>query len=223
MNQLESTIKAEKKKQLNNMRANMLNRRIAKEKKRKQAEEEIERIQKKQQILKFNSKMAIAFRKMVKEKEKAIGVQIEEKENRLAAQDRLRARLAAWEKKTKQAYNNRGGIDGEIWNLEAQAEDDREEQKRLKEEAELARINKEKNIQHTNSELYKRIVKIEKLADRIKESGIMSKQLSAIGNTYQGILSNRNAGVLDSRILGTRNDTVGTRDGGRMDTGESEN
>jgi len=44
MNQLESTIKAEKKKQLNNMRANMLNRRIAKEKKRKQAEEEIERI-----------------------------------------------------------------------------------------------------------------------------------------------------------------------------------
>ena len=168
MNQLESTIKAEKKKQLNNMRANMLNRRIAKEKKRKQAEEEIERIQKKQQILKFNSKMAIAFRKMVKEKEKAIGVQIEAKENRLAAQDRLRARLAAWEKKTKQAYNNRGGIDGEIWNLEAQAEDDREEQKRLKEEAELARINKEKNIQHTNNELYKRIVKIEKLADRIK-------------------------------------------------------
>jgi hypothetical protein len=42
--------------------------------------------------------MAIAFRKMVKEKEKAIGVQIEAKENRLAAQDRLRARLAAWEK-----------------------------------------------------------------------------------------------------------------------------
>lgn len=55
MNQLEATIKAEKKKQLNNMRANMLNRRIAKEKKKKQAEEEIVRIQKKQQILKFNS------------------------------------------------------------------------------------------------------------------------------------------------------------------------
>jgi len=29
--------------------------------------------------------MSIAFRKMIKEKEKAIGVQIEEKENRLAA------------------------------------------------------------------------------------------------------------------------------------------
>ena len=51
----------------------------------------------------------------------------------------------------------------------------------------------------------------------------MSKQLSAIGNTYQGILSNRNAGVLDSRMgMGTRNDTVGTRDGGRLNTGESE-
>jgi len=87
----------------------------------------------------------------------------------------------------------------------------------------LARINKEKNIQHTNNELYKRIVKIEKLADRIKESGIMSKQLSAIGNHYQGILSNRrNTQMLDSRMgAGTRNDAVGTRDGGRLETGES--
>ena len=48
MNQLEATIKAEKKKQLNNMRANMLNRRIAKEKKKKQAEEEYKRLEKKQ-------------------------------------------------------------------------------------------------------------------------------------------------------------------------------
>ena len=74
MNQLEATIKAEKKKQLNNMRANMLNRRIAKEKKKKQAEEEFKRLEKKQQILKFNSKMAVAFRKMIKDKQEKMNV-----------------------------------------------------------------------------------------------------------------------------------------------------
>ena len=215
MNQLEATIKAEKKKQLNNMRANMLNRRIAKEKKKKQAEEEIVRIQKKQQILKFNSQMAVAFRKMIKQQQKAMDIEIEAKESRLAAQDRLRARLAAWEKKTKLAYNNRGGIDGEIWNLEAQAEADKEDQKRLKEEAELARINKEKNIQHTNNELYKRIVKIEKLSERIKDSGLMSKQINSLGNHYGGLLSGRN-NILDSRMGGTRNG------GDRINTGESD-
>ena len=56
---------------------------------------------------------------MIKQQQKEMDVEIEAKEGRLAAQDRLRARLAAWEKKTKLAYNNRGGIDGEIWNLEA--------------------------------------------------------------------------------------------------------
>ena len=137
-------------------------------------------------------------------------------QDRLAQQDRLRARLAAWEKKTKQAYKNRGGVDGEIWEMEAQAERDREETARLKEEAEQARINKEKNIQHTNSELYKRIVRIEKLSERIKESGLMSKQVQALQSHYQGILSGRNGGMFDSRM-------GNTRDGGRLNTGESDN
>jgi len=47
----------------------MLNRRIAKEKKRKQAEEEIKRLKQKESILNFNSKMAVAFRKMIKTKQ----------------------------------------------------------------------------------------------------------------------------------------------------------
>lgn len=61
----------------------------------------------------------------------------------MKAQDRLRARLAAWERGVRYAHAARGGEDGEIWNLEAQKEAEREEKQKRKAEAEAAKHRKE--------------------------------------------------------------------------------
>ncbi len=50
--------------------------------------------------------------------------------------DRLRTRLAAWQRAVNEAQNYRGGESGEIWNVEAEVEKEKEakaEAKRLKE------------------------------------------------------------------------------------------
>lgn len=156
------------------MRSAMLNRRIAKERKRKQVDEAIANETQRRHVAQMNVGMAKAFRKMLKKKGDEMQVDVEKRESIIASQDKLRARLAQWEREVNRARNQRGGEEGEIWNLEAQREAEKEEKARLIKEAEEAKIQKENAIGNTIQELYKRILKIEQLSNRIKDSGIMA-------------------------------------------------
>lgn len=93
----------------------------------------------------------------------------------MSKNDLLRTKLKNWEKdKRNPAFKNRGGEDGDIWNLELAREEEKAEKERLKREAEIARLEKDKNTQNTINELYKRILKVEKLSAKIGESGILA-------------------------------------------------
>lgn len=90
--------------------------------------------------------------------------------------DELRTKLRNWENtKQKPAKRARGGEEGDIWNLEARVEEEKAEKERLKREAEEAKLRKETEINKTINELYKRILKIERLSSKIKDSRIMEK------------------------------------------------
>ena len=54
---------------------------------------------------------------------------------------------------------------------------EKEEKIRLKKEKELAKLEKAKNVDFTVQELYKRIVKVEKISERIKNSGVLIEQV----------------------------------------------
>lgn len=101
-------------------------------------------------------------------------VRIQKEKKREETLDDLRRRLKKWEKeKVKPQRKKRGYDEGNIWTIEQRYKEEQDEKARLKKEAEEAKLNKDKQIQNTIDELYKRILKVEKLSDRIGQSGIM--------------------------------------------------
>lgn len=115
--QLEKTIREEKEKQLNNMRQALLQRRIAKEKKRKQEEQARFEASKKS---KQQGNLKEAFRKMIEKKAEAERLKVKQEEDLLSKNDLLKTKLKNWEReKRNPAKAARGGEDGDIWNLEA--------------------------------------------------------------------------------------------------------
>lgn len=162
---LDKAITDEKKKQLNNMRSAMLSRRIAKERKRRLAIEEAEAARSRAAVQKMNSQLANAFRKMIAAK--MGGMNNLNKAVNIDGEDRLRARLAAWKRAVDEAQGIRGGEEGEIWHIEAEREKakaEKAEEKRLKE---LAKAEKDKKIAFTIQELYKRIMRVERLSEMV--------------------------------------------------------
>lgn len=80
------------------MRQALLQRRIAKEKKRKQAEQEEQRnLQKKKQ----QGNLKEAFRKMIEKKAEAEKVRLQKAEDTLSKNDLLRTKLKNWEKEKR--------------------------------------------------------------------------------------------------------------------------
>jgi len=94
-NNLEKAISEEKAKQLANMRAAMLSRRIAKERKRRIAVEEAEAARSRAQVAKMTSGLAKAFRNMIASKMGGMS-NLNKATVLVDGDDRLRARLAAW-------------------------------------------------------------------------------------------------------------------------------
>ena len=94
-NNLEKAISEEKSKQLANMRAAMLSRRIAKERKRRIAVEEAEAARSRAQVAKMTSGLAKAFRNMIASKMGGMS-NLNKATVLVDGDDRLRARLAAW-------------------------------------------------------------------------------------------------------------------------------
>ena len=123
-NNLEKAISEEKQKQLANMRSAMLSRRIAKESKRRIQVEEEEAARSRAQVQKMNKGLAKAFRAMIASK--MGGNKNLTKSLYVDGEDRLRTRLAAWQRAVEEAQNYRGGESGEIWNVEAEVEKEKE-------------------------------------------------------------------------------------------------
>ena len=99
------------------MRSAMLSRRIAKERKRRLQIEEEEAARSRASVQKMNSQLAKAFRSMIASKMGGMN-NLNKATVFVDGDDRLRARLAAWERAVEEARGYRGGEAGEIWTLE---------------------------------------------------------------------------------------------------------
>ena len=174
--QLDKAIRDEKEKQLSNMRSAMLTRRIAREKQRRKEEDERNAVLERERVQKMQAGEAKAYNRL---KTKLLGGgTIKPNQTEVVAEDdKLRARLAAWQRQVDEARGTRGGDEGDIWTLEQKRVAEKEEKIRLKKEKELAKLEKAKNVDFTVQELYKRIVKVEKISERIKNSGVLIEQV----------------------------------------------
>ena len=113
---LESAISEEKQQQLAKMRSAMVQRRIDKERKRKQKEREIEEVRRREAVHKMNAGMAKVFREFIAKKSAEMNAE------RHRASIRARANLPrnyfkAWSKKVDHERVERGGESSEVWNL----------------------------------------------------------------------------------------------------------
>lgn len=118
--------------------------------------------------------MKDAFRRMIEKKAEAEKMKLQHAEDILSKNDLLRTKLKNWEReKRNPAKTARGGEEGDIWNLEIARDEEIAEKERLRMEAEEAKLRKEREINNTINELYKRILKVEKLSAKISDSGIM--------------------------------------------------
>lgn len=137
----------------------------------------------------MTSGLAKAFRNMIAKK--MGGHQNLNQANMLVdGDDRLRARLAAWERAVDEARGYRGGDDGEIWNIGEQREAEKAAKAEAKRLKELAKAEKDSKVAFTITELYKRIMRVERLSEMIEGSGIdldkmlLDKQtMDQVGNT----------------------------------------
>jgi len=176
---VERAIREEKAKQIQNMRAAMLNRRIAQERKRRQKQEQEEAAKERERIEQMKAEEAKLFREELnaRQGQDASGLDAIQA---VGGEDILRARLAKWNSAVDEAKVIRGGEENEIWNLEAKRQAEKDEKERLKKEKEQAKLEKEKQTQFTIQELYKRILRVEKLSEIVKDQGKIDDPLNLL-------------------------------------------
>jgi len=124
--------------------------------------------------------MGSAFRKMIESK---MGGKAElNKALFVDEDDRLRARLAAWQRAVDEARGYRGGEAGEIWHIEAEREAEKAAKAEAKRLKELAKAENELKISFTIKELYKRVLRVERLTEICESQGLeVRKMLSEAG------------------------------------------
>ena len=114
----------------------------------------------------------------------------------VGGEDKLRARLAAWQRAVDEARLIRGGEDGEIWNIQAKRQAEKDEKARIKQQKEQEKLEKEKLTAFTLQELYRRILRVEKLSEMVKgdilhdgtrDSLNLVDMISAAGRPMSGI------------------------------------
>jgi len=149
----------------------MLSRRIAKERKRRLQIEEEEAARSRAQVAKMTSGLAKAFRAMIAKKMGGMS-NLNKATVLVDGDDRLRARLAAWQRAVEEARGYRGGADGEIWNIGAAREAEKAAKAEAKRLKELAKAERDKKISYTAQELYKRILRVERLTQLVEGSGV---------------------------------------------------
>ena len=167
---MEKAIADEKHAQLQKMRGAMLKRRIAKEQKRKKDLREKEEEARRKNITKMNAGLAKAFTTMIKKKQEA-DKEVHMRRSTMAnAESKLRAKLIGWKKDLDQRHLVDAQED--IWDRETPEEERTrlavdEVDVKAKADADAAQAAK-KGVDYTITELYKRILKVEKLSDKVK-------------------------------------------------------
>lgn len=165
LDKLEKAIRTEKEQQLNKMRTAMLSKRIEKEQRRKKMERDQDELTRRQSVAKMNGRTAKAFREMIRRR--MDGLDINKSRKEFADSDRLRQMLAQWNQKVSQTRNLRGD-EGDI----IQAHAIKAERDRLNQIAKAEALAKKgKGMDFTIHELYRRILKVERLSERVRNLG----------------------------------------------------
>ena len=171
---LDSAIRNEKQQQMTKMRSAMLQRRIDKERKRRQIELDQEEKRRREAVHRMNAGMAKVFREFVVKKQQEM--QSELAQNKNMGREQLKAKLHAWSQKVTFDLVERGGSEVHAWNL-THNQDQIEVKK-----AEQAHVAAERKISYDVDELFLRILKVERLAEKVKDftsakemQGIMSE------------------------------------------------
>lgn len=178
---LDSAIRNEKTQQMSKMRAAMLQRRIDKERKRKTAEQEKEETRRREAVHRMNAGMAKVFKEFVLKKQQEMqSAQVLSKNQ---GKEQLKAKLHAWSQKVHFDKRERGGEELDAWNLTKKQEEE------LKADDHTKSAIEQQKITYDVNELYLRILKVERMADKVKDftsakemSNIMS-DINAINQT----------------------------------------
>merc|ERR1712166_210176 len=171
---LEKAISEEKKSQLQKVRGAMLQRRIAKERRRKEEIRAKEEDQRRKNIQKMNAGLAKAFSKMINQRQEQDKISnIQRRGSIIGAGNKLRALLHQWKK----------GVDNtclyrvhDVINMDTPKMQKKRAQEELaakqKADAEALAAAGDK---YTIEELYKKILKVEKLSDIVKTNNMNSR------------------------------------------------
>lgn len=171
---LEKAIAEEKKSQLQKMRGAMLQRRIAKERRRKEEIRAKEEEQRRKNIQKMNAGLAKAFSKMINQRQEQDKLSnIQRRGSVIGAGNKLRSLLIQWKKGIDNTHIYR---EQDVLNMDTpEMQKKREEEEReAARKAELA-AQDAAGAQYTIEELYKKILKVEKLSDMVKVNNMNSK------------------------------------------------
>lgn len=154
----------------------------------------------------MNVGLAKAFREMIKKRENS-GVQgIRDSMKRssiIGGKDQLRAKLIQWAKGVDHERDFRGGDESDIWKLEP-AMTPEEKAKQAHDKASAAKEAEQAGVDYTVHELFRRILKVEKLSEKVKDLGPMGLEaLGGNGSDGNSMMSGRQGG-LHSRLLASR-------------------
>ena len=156
------------------MRSAMVQRRIDKEKKRKQKEREIEEARRRDAVAKMNAGMAKVFREFIAKKSAEVNAEKAEGINKHKSQ--LAAKLKAWSKKVDHERVERGGESSEVWNLKTQQEEEKEKLAAMEPNSKDAQNNTQPSAAQALSaqeqainQLFVRVLKVERLIEKIEK------------------------------------------------------
>lgn len=143
------------------MRAAMLQRRIDKERKRRQAELDKEETRRREAVHRMNAGMAKVFKEFVQKKQQEINTELFQKKS--LGREQLKAKLHNWSQKVNYTQVERGGEDVHAWNL-TKKQDEIEDGK-----TQQAQVAADKRISYDVDELFLRILKVERMAEKVKD------------------------------------------------------
>lgn len=146
---------------MSKMRSAMLQRRIDKERKRKLQEQEREETRRREAVHRMNAGMAKVFKEYIQKKQAELNS--EQQLNKNMNKESLKKKLQAWEKLIKKDQKSRG--DDDAWILAHE----QDQQNQLNEDEKKALQDLKNNQMYDADELFYRILRVERMADRVKD------------------------------------------------------
>jgi len=148
----------------------MLERRIKKERKRKAEQAELRQRELRAAANEAVSDLGKALRKKI---QMSMGIQVEDTTvEKVKQTDQLLAKLVKWQKDVNDRQEDRGGEEGNIWNLQFVKEQEDEEKAKVAKQLEEEKRKRQLLADYTVRELLKRIARVEKISGRMKNTKV---------------------------------------------------